>query len=50
MGSRKDIAGDHISLNSSGTATTTRQTTSIPVRKKCYKKLGIAKSVLHYLF
>ena len=45
----EDIAGDQIGSNNGGTATTTRQTTSIPVRKKRYKKLGIAKSVLHYL-
>ena len=39
-----DIAGDEIGSNSSAT---TRQTASIPVRKKRYMKLGIAKSVLH---
>ena len=39
-----DIAGDEIGSNSGAT---TRQTASIPVRKKRYMKLGIAKSVLH---
>ena len=45
----ENISGDQIGSNSGGIATTTRQTYSIPVRKKRYKKLGIAKSVLHYL-
>ena len=41
-----DTAGDEIGSNSGAT---TRQAASIPVKKKRYKKLGIAKSVLHYL-
>ena len=41
-----DIAEDEIGSNSGAT---TRQSASIPVKKKRYKKLGIAKSVLHYL-
>ena len=45
----ENISGDQIGSNSGGIATTTRQASSIPVRKKCYKKLGIAKSVLYYL-
>ena len=40
-----DTAGDEIGSNSGAT---TRQSASIPVKKKRYKKLGIAKSVLHY--
>ena len=45
----ENISGDQIGSNSGGIATTTRQASSIPVGKKRYKKLGIAKSVLHYL-
>ena len=46
-----NISGDQIGSNSGGIGTTTRQASSIPVRKKRYKKLGIAnaKSVLYYL-
>jgi len=46
---REDIGADQIDSNNGGIATTTRQATSIPVRKKRYKKIGIAKCVLHYL-
>ena len=45
----ENISGDQIGSNSDGIATTTRHTSSIPVRKKRYKKLGIVKSVLYYL-
>jgi len=41
-----DTTEDEIGSNSGAT---TRQSASIPVKKKRYKKLGIAKSVLHYL-
>ena len=44
-----NISGDQIGSNSGGIGTTTRQASSIPIRKKRYKKLGIAKSVLYYL-
>jgi hypothetical protein len=41
-------ARDGIDSNS-GTATRIRQATSIPLSKKRYKKLGIAKCVVDYL-
>ena len=39
-----NISGDQIGSNSGGIGTTPRQASSIPVRKKRYKKLGIASS------
>ena len=45
----ENISGDQIGSNSGGIATTTRQASSISVRKKRYKKLDIAKSILYYL-
>jgi len=44
-----NISGDQIGSNSGGIGTTPRQASSIPIRKKRYKKLGIVKSVLYYL-
>jgi len=44
-----NISGDQIGSNSGGIGTTPRQASSIPIRKKRYKKLGIVKSMLYYL-
>jgi hypothetical protein len=44
----RDEPGDMVGSNS-GIATMITQTTSIPLGKKRYKKLGITKFVLDYL-
>ena len=50
VGREVEEAGDVIGSNSgTSTAIMIRQTTSIPLSKKHYKKLGIAKCVVDYL-